>query len=592
MYILWVLLGIAATGNAQTEQLARNYFDQGQFEKAKLSYKRALATQPNHSRLILGYIATLQQLEAYDEVNSFLKEKIDEARHPGKYMVEFGYNYQLQQQDSIAQTHYNLAIDQVTQNPSRASIIGKAFQDHSLLEQAIEVYETGMSLNPKANYTVQLARIYGELGELENMFDNYLFLIQKNEAYLPTAQRNFGQFVTDDADNEANVIFRKLLLKKLQQEPRIVYNALLSWLFIQQGDFKKSFVQEKAIFKRTNGDLQGVIDLAEIAIEAKEDVIAQEILRYIIGNALDEITLLEAEQQLLLLDVRDPDPEKDKEAIISRYQGLINHYEGNEFITPLKRDYAHFLAFDLKRTTQAIDFLKEGLKTRLNKFNEARLKMELADILVLEEKFNQALIYYSQIQNKVTNNVLSQEARLKVAKTSYYKSDFSWAETQLKVLKSSATQLIANDALQLLLIIRDNSLEDSTQTALKKYAKADLLNYQNNKQQALALYDNILEQHKGEAIEDETLLAQGKLYEALNAFAKAETNYRKMLAFFEEDILADEAHYRLARLYENQLGDPEKAKEHYERIIFDFADSIYYVEAQKRFRALRGDAIN
>ena len=591
-YILWVFLGIAIVGNAQTEQLARNYFDQGEFEKAKLSYKRALVKQPNHSRLVLGYIATLQQLEAYDEVNNFLKEKIDKSPHPGKYIVELGYNYQLQQQDSIAEIQYNQAIDQVAQNPSRASIIGKAFQDHSLLEQAIQVYETGMSLNPKANYTVQLARIYGELGELENMFDNYLFLIQKNEAYLPTAQRNFGQFITDDPDNEANVIFRKLLLKKLQQEPRIIYNALLSWLFIQQGDFKKSFVQEKAIFKRTNGDLQGVIDLAEIAIEAEEHGIAREVFQYIIGNALDEITLLEAEQQLLLLDVRDPNPEKDNEAIISRYQGLINRYKGNEFITPLKRDYAHFLAFDLKRTTQAIDFLKEGLKGRLNKFNEARLKMELADILVLEEKFNQALIYYSQIQNKVTNNILSQEARLKVAKTSYYKSDFSWAETQLKVLKSSATQLIANDALQLLLVIRDNSLEDSTQTALKKYAKADLLSYQNNKQQALALYDNILEQHKGEAIEDETLLAQGKLYEELSAFAKAETNYRKMLSFFEEDILADEAHYRLARLYEKHLGQPEKAKEHYERIIFDFADSIYYVDAQKRFRALRGDIIN
>ena len=289
---------------------------------------------------------------------------------------------------------------------------------------------------------------------------------------------------------------------------------------------------------------------------------------------------------------RDTNPEKDKEAIVSRYELLLDRYGNNEFTIPLQRDYAHFIAFDLQRTTTAIDFLKKGLKGRLNKFNEARLKMELADILVLEEKFNQALIYYSQIQNKVTNNVLSQEARLKVAKTSYYKSDFAWAENQLNVLKGSATQLIANDALQLLLTIRDNSQEDSTQAALKQYARADLLTYQNKKQEALTIYDNILEQHKGESIEDETLLAQGKLYEADNAFAKAVTNYEKIIAFFGDDIFADKAHYRLALLYEKQLNDPEKAKEHYERIIFDFADSIYYVDAQKRFRALRGDAIN
>lgn len=57
-------------------------------------------------------------------------------------------------------------------------------------------------------------------------------------------------------------------------------------------------------------------------------------------------------------------------------------------------------------------------------------------------------------------------------------------------------------------------------------------------------------------------------------------------------MLADDAYYNLARLYEGPLNMPEKAKENYERIIFDLADSIYYVEAQKRFRSLRGDAIN
>ena len=592
LVVILIFLGFSFFSQAQSEQLARNYFDQGQYEKARLSYQKALRKQPNNSRLILGYTATLQQLEAYNDVTIFLENVIGKSNYSGKYLVELGYNYQLQQQDSTATQFYNQAIDRVSQNPSRTTAIGKAFQGHSLLEQAIQVYETGMSLNPKANYSVQLARIYGELGQLENMFDSYLFLIYKNPAYIPTAQRNFGQFITDNADNEANIIFRKLLLKKLQQDPSIIYNELLSWLFIQQKDFKKAFAQEKAIYKRSGGALQGVINLAEIAMEEQEETIARTILQYITETALDEITKLEAEQHLLRIDVRDTNPEKDKEAIVSRYELLLDRYGNNEFTIPLQRDYAHFIAFDLQRTTTAIDFLKKGLKGRLNKFNEARLKMELADILVLEEKFNQALIYYSQIQNKVTNNVLSQEARLKVAKTSYYKSDFAWAENQLNVLKGSATQLIANDALQLLLTIRDNSQEDSTQAALKQYARADLLTYQNKKQEALTIYDNILEQHKGESIEDETLLAQGKLYEADNAFAKAVTNYEKIIAFFGDDIFADKAHYRLALLYEKQLNDPEKAKEHYERIIFDFADSIYYVDAQKRFRALRGDAIN
>jgi len=211
--------------------------------------------------------------------------------------------------------------------------------------------------------------------------------------------------------------------------------------------------------------------------------------------------------------------------------------------------------------------------------------------LVFDEKFNLALIYYSQIQKKVKNDVLAQEARFKVAKTSYYKGDFKWAQIQLNVLKKSTSQLIANDAMQLSLIIHDNSIEDSIQSALKLYARADLLTFQKKETEAITVLKDILTNHKGENIEDEALFKLGELYENKNEIDKAEATYLKLIQFYNEDILADDAHYRLAKLYENKLELPEKAKEYYEYIIFNFADSIYFIEARKKYRILRGDAI-
>lgn len=111
--------------------------------------------------------------------------------------------------------------------------------------------------------------------------------------------------------------------------------------------------------------------------------------------------------------------------------------------------------------------------------------MELADILLLEEKFNQALIYYSQIQLDLKNDIMAHEASLKAAKTSYYKGDFEWALKQFKELKAANTQLIANDALEYFLLINDNTVADSTQTALKQFAKGDFLIYQNKKPKQL-----------------------------------------------------------------------------------------------------------
>ena len=68
-------------------------------------------------------------------------------------------------------------------------------------------------------------------------------------------------------------------------------------------------------------------------------------------------------------------------------------------------------------------------------------------------------------------------------------------------------------------------------------------------------------------------------------------NYNQIIALGKEGILADDAYYLMAGLYENEIKDLEKAKEYYQKIIFDFPSSIYLVDARKKFRKLRGDSI-
>lgn len=593
---------VYAFAKAQSEQLARNYADQGQYEKAVISYEKALKRQRGNSVLIAGLAKSHQQLEQYAAAEKVLLDNLKTTRDKGFLYVELGYNYQLQQQDSLAGSYYDRVIAGIESNTMNAYRAARSFQEHSLLEEAVRAYEAAMLNNPNANYSVQLAKLYGELGEVEKMFNAYLDLINKSGNYVQAAQRNFSVYVNDDPLNEANVIFRKTLLKRLQKEQNVLYNELLSWLFIQQKEYNKAFAQEKAIYRRTDGSYEGLVNLADIAIEEKALDDATAILEFIKEYVVNEDVIVESEQKLIQIDITKATTLEAQESIKSRFETLLERYGMFEFIVPIQIDYAHFIAFNMERPDEAIAYLKKTIKRPRGRFDEARLKMELADILVLKEKFNQALIYYSQIQNSIKNNVISQEARFKVAKTSYYKADFDWAEAQLNVLKAGATQLIANDALELLLVIRDNSMEDSLQSALKKYATADLLAYQNKSEDAIALYDDILEKHKGEKIEDEALLSQAKLLEIISGdcapacsqgrFAKAEKNYLTIIEYYSDGVLADDAYYRLARLYEGPLNQPDKAKDNYERIIFDLADSIYYVEAQKRFRNLRGDAIN
>jgi len=235
--------------------------------------------------------------------------------------------------------------------------------------------------------------------------------------------------------------------------------------------------------------------------------------------------------------------------------------------------------------------LEQSIQNSISRFQKAKVKILLADIMVFTGKYNQALILYSQVQTELKNHVLAHEARFKVAQTSYFKGDFSWANIQLKVLKRGTTKLIANDAIDLSLLIEDNIAQDSVQIALKKYAYIDLLVYQNKDRQAIDSLSVLLKEHKGHPIEDEALFKQAQLFEKQKEYIAAEQNYLSILELEQNDILIDDALYHLAKLYDNQLNQPEKAKLYYEKIVLEQAASIYLVPARKRYRQLRGDII-
>ncbi|MCB4807463.1 tetratricopeptide repeat protein [Tamlana sp. 62-3] len=594
--LAFLFLLITTLGFAQNDAIAKAYFKNGEYEKALVEYKKLYKASPSNITIVNQIVATHQQLEQYNEAQAFLTQLMARIKYAA-FIVELGYNFQLKNDTISAQKHYKEALNSIDKRASNVYAVARSFQSHSLLKEAIEAYEKAMIVNPKYNFSLQLAQIYGEQGNIEKMFASYLSYIEKQPALARDVKRAINDFISEDAFTDNNILLRKMLLKNMQQQPQLVWNEMLSWLFIKQKQFEKAFIQEKAIYKRERIGTGRIKELADIAVRENEINIAQDIYEYLIEISEFNEDKLQAHHELLQLKIREAQPKAYPEIKATYLELLATTKNSTETIQEkevlnLKIAYAHFLAFYLQDTNEATRILTSMLELPLSKFQAAEVKLELADILVLQEKFNQALIYYTQIQRNLKNSTLSQEARFKVAKTSYYKGDFKWAESQLKILKSSTSQLIANDALNLKLLITDNKYEDSLQTALKIYAKADLLAFQNRNDEAIQLLNNILEAHKTEPIIAQTLFKQAQLFELKKEFNKAKANYEVLIENYRDGILVDDAYFYLAKIYETELNLPEKAKQLYEQIIFNHADSIYFVDARKRFRTLRGDAIN
>lgn len=576
---------------AQDYFLAKQYLNDGDFDKAVVFYEKLVKENPNRGDFTEDLITCYQQLERYDEAEKILLNNTKGNRVHPIYYVELGRNFTLQNKNEEAETYYEKAISTIPENPNFAYSVGARFQKYTLLAYAEKAFLIGMETNPELDFNFPLARIYGEQGKIEDMYVSYLNLLRNGSTSPSSVLRNIDDFITTEAENENNGILKKLLLKNAQKDPDILWNQLLSWLFVRQNQFNSAFTQEKAIYKRSDiSSLSRIEDLGELATENKAFDIAKEIFEFIVEKSKDNEMTLKA--QLNLIDIQLQDKSAATMASVSSFfEALMANYGYRNQTLALQIAYANFLTFQQNNPEKAIVVLKKSLELPLNNYSEAYVKMTLGDILVYDQKFNQALIYFTQIQQNLKNDVLGQDARFKVAQTSFYKGDFDWALTQLKVLRSSTSQLIANDAMQLSLLISDNSLEDSTQTALKIYAKADLLAYQNKNKEAIATLERILKEHKGEKIEDEALLKQGELLEKENDFEAARFNYQKIIEFYADGILADDAYFAIAQLYENQFKDPIKAKESYEKIIYNYQDSYYFPQARKNFRRLRGDSI-
>lgn len=590
--LLIIVLFFLQNSYSQDDFLAKQYFNDGSFEKALIYYQKLAEKNPRRPDFLEGLIASYQQLERYEEAEKYLLQSIQNGNTYPTLLIELGHNYDLQGHSELASAQYERALERIDENPNFGYVIGSKFQQYVLLDYALKAFTKAMFLNPKLDYNFQMARIYGEQGDIDKMYGSYLTLISNGSTSKSNILRNIDDFISSDPSNENNIKLKRILLQNAQKNPDILWNELLSWLFVRQKQYNSAFNQEKAIYKRDpGGTLQRLASLGTLAMEDQALEDAKTIFEYIVGNGYEGSIKLNAELSLIEIDLMDADGKK-LELIDKNFQKLMDAYGYNGQSLQLQIAYANFLTFKLDQPDNAIVILKKCLELPLNKYGTAYIKMALGDILVYNQKFNEALINFSQVQKDLKNDVLAQDARFKVAQTSFYKGDFDWALTQLKVLRSSTSQLIANDAMQLSLLISDNSLEDSTQTALKKYAKADLLAYQKKTKEAISELNDILENHKGEKIEDEALFKQGQLLEGIKDYEAAKFNYQKIITFYSNGILADDAYFALAELYKNELHEPEKAKEHYEKIIYDYQDSYYFPLARKNYRILRGDAIN
>lgn len=596
LFFALVTLSVAHAQPGTDEQLAAQYFQQGDYAKAILYYEKIHRKQPNtyyYEQLLKSYVA----LNDLDGAEKLVKDQLRRSDNEARYYIDLGGVYKASGEADKANKEYDKALKQMGSDQNNIRTVANAFQQANELDRAIEAYERGGRTLPAGqSFAYEIAGLYGAKGNTAKMVSAYMDLLAVNEGYIQAVQNALSRSIDFTLADERSEILRTELLRRIQKAPqRTIFPDLLIWMYIQQKDLNSAFVQSKAMDKRFDEGGARLMDLARIALSNDDHATAYKCYEYVLSLARNDANYIQARIGAVrtrydqLTDQAEPKLDELQD-LDQRAASTITELGLKPNTIDLLRDRAHLKAYYLNDHAGAVTLLEEGIALpTIDPKTKAQLKLDLGDVYLLDGNVWEASLLYSQVDLDFKYDMLGHEARLRNAKVSFYSGDFLWAQAQLQVLKSSTSKLIANDAMELSLRITDNLGLDSNSVPLSYFARAELLRFQHRYDEALGVLDSLTEAYPGHSLGDDILYERYRIAYARHRYDEAAMQLNKLLELYPLDILVDNALLDLGILYEDRLNDPEKAKAIYQRLLFEQTGSIFVPEARDRFRKLRGD---
>jgi tetratricopeptide (TPR) repeat protein len=601
LFCLFLLSSTAVVAQTDVQTLyalARQAKDNGENEKA-IGYFEELFQKTNSDTYYNELVQLYASTGDFSTADKLIKKRIKQLPGRPELYIDRGYIAELQGESKTAERYYDEAVSQVDENSQKVRLIANKFYQYKNFPYVEKTYLKARKegRNDKL-FRFELANAYAQLGKTEEMIEEYLSILEGNRGYIQTVQNIFQRILHPDPDGSQMESLRTQLLRRIQSQPnQDIFSELLIWLYIQDKNFTGAFIQAKALDKRASEQGKRLYALGELSLSNNEFDVARQSYEYIISLGENAPYYLNARRKLVEVlrasIIHSSDyTQEDLQNLNKAYKETLTDLGRGPYTLSLQRGWAELYAYYLDSVEVAVSILEKAIALNgISKQEKAETKIELADLMLLKGEIWEASLLYSQVEKEFKYDRLGETAKFKNAKIAFYTGDFFWAQAQLNVLKGSTSKLIANDALDLSLLITDNVGLDSIIEPLQMYARADLLFFKKDYEAARKTLDSIPKFFPQTSLKDDILFTQYKLYYEERDFEQAAEQLRKLLADYAEDILGDDALFSLAKLEEEKFGNKEKAMELYKTLLTTYPSSLFVVESRKRFRNLRGDRL-
>lgn len=601
--VLTLSTGMLSAQSQEDLDLAKAYFQNGEMDKAVTLYDKIFNKAPENTAIYGPYLNCLKTLKQFEKAEKLIRKEIKQ------FPLEPGFKFDLWRiyRETGQVKKEEAILKEIKKSVNKADHLlvektAKAFIENNLWDEAIAIYLKGNDLfNDPERYNYQIASIYGKQGKWEALYNLLIQVLGRDESRIQEVKNTVQTYLVE---SKTSNILKEKLYSEIQKRPSYIpFMDLLLWVYVQDQDFKNAVKYSIQFDKRLGQNGMIVLTIADQAMQEKFYNEAISAYSYVIGLGKNQdyfyqaqMSLFDAQKQKLLSGRYTT---SDLNNLRNLYLSTIQDYEKERRIYELIEiniDLAELYGEYLMKTDSAIQILEKVISTMPVETNQQlNCKVKLGDYYLIGDSPWEATLLYSQVDKAAPGAEIGEVAKFKNAKWSYYQGDFAWSQSQMDILKSSTSELIANDALNLTVFITENlgSGADSLANinSMKMYAKADLFSFQHQYEKALETYDSILVYYPNAPLADDILYAKANIWIKEQRFEKAIEALSEITLKYGEDIYGDDALYTKANLYDYTIKDEKKAMELYSDLFMKYPGSTYVVKAKKRYRQLRGDKL-
>jgi tetratricopeptide (TPR) repeat protein len=585
------------TTQAKRFRLANSYMRSGQFERAipllKDLYAEARDNPTYYNKLKDAY----ENLKRYEEAIALVEARLDEGPSPSR-MSEKARLLYLKGEEEAAYATWDDAVALAPNRSTTYRVVYQALTDIRRFDRAIDVLQRAReALNRPDAFRIEIAYLYSLNGDHRSAMQEYVAFLDENPSRSGFVRNRLRPFAKQGEGLVASI---RVLEGAVRNHPlNRGYRDLLGWLHVENNDYSAAFDVYRAIDRLEEENGRVLFDFARRAADADSFAVASRTYDLVLSRHPDAPVAPRAQLGLGDMHRRWAKSTGERafdgsggradaphyEAAVDAYQTFLEMYPSHDAVPEVLPKLGH-LQQDVFRRFDAAESLLERAVSRYPDAPAAlEARYDLGRLALMRGRLGQARLAFSRLVDRLGTGDLAERARYELARLDFYEGSFDAALSRVQAINQNTSADVANDAIELKVLLRQNRGPDSTNTPLQIFGRARLLERQYRYQDALARLDTLLSTYGRHSLADEVRFRRASLLRSQGRSDAATQAFAELPLVHPGSPYADQSLFQAARLHE-QRGNVDQAVTLYNRLLEDYPGSLLAGDARSRLRTL------